>query len=141
MTTTVLDYVLLVRAKNLMMVTHEHVYNGEEDKVEKDFDLFNHDYTQYTESFLKVTGSIYQPGQQPDITKPILRSFRGSTSVTSSANLRGLTTKTNRADSVPVYPPTLTVSSDQGPAGEEQWDTMGEYTRSVEDHDNKPVFW
>jgi len=44
-------------------------------------------------------------------------------------------------DSVPVYPPTLTVSSDQGPAGEEQWDTMGEYTRSVEDHDNKPVFW
>jgi len=46
----------------------------------------------------------------------------------------------SRTDSVPVCPPTLTVSSDQGPAGEKQWILMGEYTRSDEDHVNKPVW-
>jgi len=74
-----------------MMVTDVHIYNCEEDKVEEDSDLFNQHYKQYTDSLKVVTGSIYQPGQQPDITKPVLRvkpSFRGSTSGTSSNNLR-----------------------------------------------------
>ena len=44
MTQAVLDYVLLVWAKNLMMVTHVHITNCEEDKVEEYFDLFNQHY-------------------------------------------------------------------------------------------------
>ena len=46
----------------------------------------------------------------------------------------------NNSDSVLVYPPTLTVSRDQGPAGEEQSSKMGKYTMSEEEPDNKPVW-
>jgi len=220
MTQTVMDYVLLVRAKNLMMCTHINIYNGEHTKAEEDFNLFNKQYEAYCNSFKKVTGSIYQPGQQPEIPKPTLQvrpSVREASSTTASDKIQlrvflekwnlteiyeqlsnnGITlndlpdithqdlkdagiqafqhrkkllgairensssgstrtepdptnnTEVTRrqlasiaisSDPVPDFPTTLTVRSDQGPAGEEHWEKMGEYTKSELKHNNKPVW-
>ena len=68
---SVLDYVLIVRAKNLMMTSCIHLFKKKPEKVQLDFDGFNNHYKQYAAVFETIPGCSYKPGQDIQRKNPL----------------------------------------------------------------------
>ena len=59
---TTLNYIIVVLGKYLMMMVAYHIYKGDLDAVEEDYDKFNTDFYQMIQDFSIVTGEEFKSG-------------------------------------------------------------------------------
>ena len=59
-----LDYIVVVRARVMLMKVCYHTFKNEEDDVRDALSSFNEDFETYVSDFKRVTGSKYEPGRE-----------------------------------------------------------------------------